>query len=217
MDAGVKIGRQDFSPIYLGILASYYPLVRAAGRGNNMVQYLLRDVAEGWKNQNASRAQQGVAKAERSDPSSSTFLSHSTKDTDLLPVVVHILENHGARVYIDKKDPTLPPYTNRSTAEILRDRIKQSPKFVLLASENSKDSRWVPWELGLGDGYKRPSNVAIFSAVESPARAAWTSAEYLGVYDQIVFGPHVEYTEKIWMVWNREKNTGTELADWLGR
>jgi hypothetical protein len=182
-----------------------------------MVQYLLRAVAEDWKKQNSSRAQQVVAKAESSEPSNSTFLSHSTKDTDLLPVVVHILENHGARVYIDKKDPNLPPYTNISTAEILRDRIKQSRKFILLASENSKDSRWVPWELGLADGYKRPSNVAVFPAVETTIRTSWTTTEYLGIYDQIVYGPHVDYAEKIWMVWNREENTATELAAWLRR
>jgi hypothetical protein len=182
-----------------------------------MVEFLSRDLALSWNTENTQRAATVVAKAQRADPTSATFLSHSSKDLELLPVVVHILESHGARVYIDKKDPELPPYTNRSTAQILRDRIRKADKFVLLASENSKDSRWVPWELGLGDGYRKPPNVAIFPAVEDSKRTLWTSAEYLGVYDQIVYGMHKEYSNSIWMVWNKEENTATELGSWLRR
>ncbi len=36
------------------------------------------------------------------------FLSHSSKDAELLPGAITILENHGGYVYIDKKDPRLP-------------------------------------------------------------------------------------------------------------
>ena len=154
-------------------------------------------------------------RAETRSPVAATFLSHSTKDGDIVPYAVNLLEAHGAAVYIDKKDAALPPYTSRETARILRDRIGQSSKFVLLASENSKGSRWVPWELGLADGHKSPRNVAIFPAVDQAYDYAWTEQEYLGIYDRIVFGDHSSHTDKIWMVLNQEKNTATELGQWL--
>lgn len=95
-----------------------------------------------------------VRKAEQRSPAGSTFLSHSTRDAELLPAVIRLLERHGAQVYVDKKDESLPPYTSRGTAQILRERIQQSRKFILFTTVNSKGSRWVPWELGVADGYR---------------------------------------------------------------
>lgn len=178
-------------------------------------EYLSRSMADLWKSENAVLAKSIVAKAESRSPVAATFLSHSSKDTDILPVAVRVLEIHGASVYLDKKDSTLPPYTNRETAKKLRERISQCKKFVLLASDNSKDSRWVPWELGLADGYKKHANVAIFPSAENQAEAKWTEREYLGVYDRIVYGDLEGYADKIWMVLNQEKNTATSLRRWL--
>ncbi|NCP18898.1 MAG: TIR domain-containing protein [Erythrobacter sp.] len=145
----------------------------------------------------------------------STFLSHSSADGELVVGAIRVLESHGAAVYVDKKDGSLPPYTDKSTAKILKNRISESQKFVLLASEQSKDSRWVPWELGLADGYKGLGNVAIFPAVESKGRDAWTNWEYLGLYDRIIWGDHDSYSGKIWMVIHGDSYTATELGKWL--
>ena len=54
-----------------------------------------------------------VRKAQDRSPAGATFLSHSTKDADLIPGVIALLERHGAVVYVDKKDETLPPFTSR--------------------------------------------------------------------------------------------------------
>jgi len=155
--------------------------------------------------------------AEERSPNGATFLSHSSRDSDILPGAIQLLENHGATVYVDKKDPALPPYTSKTTAETLKTRINQSKKFVLLASENSKESRWVPWELGLADGYKTMRQVAILPTVETRANTSWTKWEYLGIYDRIVWGGHQSYTGDIWMVLNHKANTATELREWLRR
>lgn len=72
-----------------------------------------------------------------------------------------VLEGHGAQVYVDEVDPEMAPYTNTETAAILKSRIRQSKKLVLLTSKNSKESRWVPWELGVADGYKDLGNIAV--------------------------------------------------------
>ncbi|NKM58453.1 TIR domain-containing protein [Rhizobium anhuiense] len=95
-------------------------------------------------------------------PNGATFLSHSSKDEDLVLGAILVLEGHGAQVYVDEVDPEMPPYTNTETAAILKSRIRQSKKFVLLTSKNSKESKWVPWELGVADGYKDLGNIALF-------------------------------------------------------
>jgi len=156
------------------------------------------------------------ASVERS-PNGSTFLSHSTKDTELLPAVIKVLESQGATVYTDKKDSALPDFTNRETAKILRERVKQCSKFVLFATDNSKDSRWMPWELGLSDGYKGANRVAVFPANENAKDTRWSEREYLGVYDRIVWGRIEGEGKDKWLVWNQEENTGCSLSDWLRR
>ena len=153
--------------------------------------------------------------ASRRDPRGATFLSHSSKDDELVDGAIKVLENHGGTVYIDKVDPTMPPYTNSEAASKLKERVNQCRKFVLLASENSKESRWVPWELGIADGYKSLSRIAIFPTVESNARANWTSWEYIGLYNQIVYGDLADYENKVWMVIDRKRNVATELRRWL--
>ena len=181
------------------------------------ITYIRRDFLRDWSIElGREERERLVAKTSRVRVSA-TFLSHSSQDSDILPAAIKVLENHGADVYIDKKDPELPPYTSKATASALRERISSSRKFVLLASTNSKDSRWVPWELGIADGYRKPRNVAIFPSVENTNNTSWTHQEYLGVYDRIVFGDHESYSRKIWMVLNPENNQATELGAWLAR
>lgn len=147
----------------------------------------------------------------------SVFLSHSTADEDILPGVIRLLEEHGASVYIDKKDETLPPYTNRETALALKQRIQQSKKFIVLTSVKSKESRWVPWELGMADGYLSPKNTAILPALDSATDHKWSEREYLGVYDRIVFGKLGSRERPVYMVRNQEKNSARELREWLSK
>lgn len=183
-----------------------------------MALYTTRDQFRGFASSlDAETATTMRNRAQERSPFGATFLSHSSKDEELVTGAMRILQNHGALVYLDKKDPTLPPYTNKDTAATLKSRINQAGKFVLLASTNSKESKWVPWELGLADGYKKISQIALFPAVDSVLETSWTSWEYLGLYDRIVYGKHVNYDRPIWMVLDENKNTGTELSEWLRR
>jgi hypothetical protein len=129
--------------------------------------------------------------------------------------VIKLLEDHGAAVYVDKKDPALPPTTSRATASSLRDRLRECRKFVLLTSPNSKDSRWMPWELGLADGYKTSRNVAILPTPETAGERQWAEQEYLGIYDRIVYGRFKGTNQDVYMVWNQEIDSGVELSTWL--
>ena len=132
-----------------------------------------------------------------------------------LPAVIQILENHGGSVYIDKGDPKLPKKVTVETAEILRDTINRCKKMVLLVTSNTKDSIWIPWELGLGDGEIKQRNVALFPVAEKANEGSWSEQEYLGLYRRIIWSRFEGKVENEWMVWNHQDNTATALGAWL--
>lgn len=82
------------------------------------------------------------------------FVSHSHKDADIIESAIQFLLSVGLLVYVDWLDPTMPQTTSGETAVKVKNRIVECEKFVVLLSENSKDSKWVPWELGFADGKK---------------------------------------------------------------
>lgn len=144
-----------------------------------------------------------------------TFLSHSSKDNELLSGVVAILENHGASVYIDNADESLPKNPSVKTAEILRSNLRSTKKFVLFVTTNSKDSIWIPWELGVADGEKRPANVALFPSAKEQLEQSWSEQEYLGLYRRIIWANLKGEENPLWLVYDHHDNTATKLSDWL--
>jgi hypothetical protein len=145
------------------------------------------------------------------------FLAHSSDDKKSLPAVIKFLEGYGVKVYIDKRDPRLPKRTSKETAEMLKDQIKRSRKFIVLVSENSKDSKWVPWELGISDNEKTVQNIALLPLDLIQAKPEWPEQEYLGLYHRITNGALDGYAKPIWMVYNQDDNTAAELGQWLKR
>src|SRR5689334_9571898 len=90
------------------------------------------------------------------------FLSHSHKDKDLIQPAVAFLRSQGVKIYVDWMDEGMPDTVSGETAKQLKERIKQQKKFLVLVTENSKDSRWVPWELGIADSAKGMDHIAAF-------------------------------------------------------
>lgn len=146
-----------------------------------------------------------------------TFVSYSSKDSDKLPYVLKILKDHGSSPYVDKGDDRLPTPPSVETAEILKDTIKKSKRMVVFVTTNSKDSNWIPWELGLGDGGKSNYEIALFPSAESWFETTWLEQEYLGLYQRIVFGKLKGYDKEVWMVYSFQANTAIELSKWLNQ
>ena len=73
----------------------------------------------------------------------------------------------------------------------------------------------MPWELGIADGAKTPSKIALFPASDSSFDQAWASWEYLGLYDRIVWGKLEGFQKEVWMVIDEKRNAGVELSKWL--
>jgi hypothetical protein len=159
--------------------------------------------------------QRELLKAAASVEEKNTFLSHSSKDNELVPTVVLILENHGGKVYVDLGDDRLPQDPSVETAQVLRNAVRETKRFVLLVSPNSKGSAWIPWELGLADGQKGVPSVALFPVIEYASETKWAEQEYLGLYRRIVWGKLEGYDEEVWMVYDHHKNSATALSKWL--
>lgn len=181
-----------------------------------MPVFVTRDELRSFAAQKSLTEQASIRKTASERPlQGSTFLSHSSKDEDLVVGATIVLENHGAKVYVDKIDPEMPPYTSDKTASLLKERIRQTRRFVLLTSKNSKESRWVPWELGIADGYKSLSEIALFPSSDDSNDTTWANWEYLGLYRRVVWGDLEGHPKSLWMVWNHKANTATPLRDWL--
>ena len=143
------------------------------------------------------------------------FLSHASQDHDLVSGAILIIENHGGSVYVDDRDPSVAGSDVVSIAKHLRRIIKDTQKFVMLATPRSKDSKWIPWELGLSDGVHAPADVALFPSAETALDFEWAEREYLGLYRRILYGDHEGYEQKIWMVIDHRTREAVALSRWL--
>lgn len=132
------------------------------------------------------------------------FLSHSSKDKELIAGLKMILNDLGYKVYVDWNDNSLDPNNvTPETAKILRERMSQCKSLIYAFSENASNSKWMPWELGYFDALKN-SRVAVLP-ISKTAKHAYKGSEYIGVY-YVVQIDQISGTNKdaIW-VYNDDK------------
>jgi hypothetical protein len=113
------------------------------------------------------------------------FLSHAYKDADAVLGVKKFIEAEGLTVYVDWiEDAALDrARVTRSSARVLRERMRVCSSLVYVHSANSGESTWMPWELGYFDGFK-PGFVWIVPLVEL-SDAEYKGQEYLGLYPPV--------------------------------
>lgn len=117
------------------------------------------------------------------------FLSHSYQDKEIIPALKIELEDMGYSVYVDWiSDGCISrnKMIDKETASMLQKRMKQSKCLLYATSSNSKNSRWMPWELGYFDGIKN-KKVAILpiSKNDNNFDDNFKGEEYLGLYKYI--------------------------------
>ena len=149
------------------------------------------------KNEARSAARSTVSKSFRSDAkailesesrsassyeSFDVFLSHSSKDAELVLGVKTLLEGYSLKVYVDWHDDPQASRDNvtKETADLLRIRMKQSKSLIFIATDNATESKWMPWELGFFDANSGGA-VAIMPLLDSPNQS-FRGQEYLGLY-----------------------------------
>jgi len=119
----------------------------------------------------------------RTSYTKNVFLSYRHSDRAWVSGVVRFLKNMGVSVYVDYLDQTLDERTNEQVAGILRERIRGCAKFISLATPNSSNSKWMPWELGLGDRIINYQNVAVLPLTTTINH--WPDQEYGKIYGHI--------------------------------
>ena len=100
-------------------------------------------------------------KSESSYLKTKIFLSQKHDEKEFLESAISLLKTYGVDVYFDWLDDGMPKTTSGQTAAIIKEKIKENHKFILLATEGAINSKWCNWELGLGDAAKYIDNIAL--------------------------------------------------------
>lgn len=141
------------------------------------------------------------------------FLSHSSKDSELILGVKVTLEDMGYSVYVDwVDDPQLNrTNVNESTADLLRERMDASKSLFYVTTENTDSSKWMPWECGYFDGIKE--KVTILPIKKYSYDNEYKGQEYLGLYPYCLKQNNTLGQSKLWVYKNKEYYLVYE--DWL--
>lgn len=141
------------------------------------------------------------------------FLSHSSKDAELIFGVKVTLEDLGYSVYVDwVDDPQLDrSQVNETTAELLRERMDASKSLFYVTTENAESSKWMPWECGYFDGVK--DKVAILPVKQYSYDNEYKGQEYLGLYPYCLKANDTNQKSRLWIYKN--KNNYLVYEAWL--
>jgi hypothetical protein len=141
------------------------------------------------------------------------FLSHSYLDKELIEGISDHLESVGYSVYVDWKEDSQLSRENvtREAAVVVRKRITQSSSLFFATTDRSKESRWMPWELGYMDGKKGKSAILPI-ALDSDSSDQFKGQEYLGIYPYIATGT-LDGQEKLWV--HEDAKTYVLFDKWL--
>lgn len=112
------------------------------------------------------------------------FISHNSKDEDKIIDFFKLLNEKHYVAYIDwvnDKFDLKREWCNASTAEVIKERIRQSRVFVLYLTEQTLKSQWCPWELGYADALGK--KICIFQRFKSDTKIP----EFYSAYPKLVF------------------------------
>ncbi len=137
----------------------------------------------------------------------SVFLSYSHYDKKWAYAASLMLELIDGDLYIDLRDYDLPNDPSVATANILREKIANAEKFMVVVTDRTRDSVWVPWELGVADGIKGFENIAILPL--SIIRG-FEVQEYLATYNRVENSHNDLLT-----VYDEKRNTAQLFPLWV--
>ena len=97
------------------------------------------------------------------------FISHSSRNKEIIHSIVKTLNNEGLVCYVDwiaDRQQLQRQLTSKETAEVIVHRIKQSKFFLYIQSKECIASKWSPWELGYAYAINKPICVYPIEQVE---------------------------------------------------
>ena len=146
-------------------------------------------------------------------PKTRIFLSHSHIDAqgfsrEDLRALIAMLVTLSCNVYIDWLDPDMPSETSEVTANRIKEKIDACDRFLLVATNNAVNSRWVPWELGYADNAKGVNNIVVLPVADPYGQ--WEGAEYLRLYPRA----SISSTKRL-AVFPPSSQNGRLIEDWM--
>lgn len=144
------------------------------------------------------------------------FLSHSYLDREEVLNLVQLFNNCGYSVYVDWiYDYQLDRNSvSVKTAELLRKRMNESKGLAYLATGNSTNSKWCPWEMGYFDGKSENSRCCILPILNYSSYS-YQGQEYLGLYPYLQYEKYAD--RDTYDFWVHEQNSSKyiPLRSWL--
>lgn len=83
------------------------------------------------------------------------FVSYQHSDQDTALELAKDLDRRGRRVFIDVHDDTLVP-GQKDLDDALVTAILKSDTMIVVVSDETQKSWWVPWEIGVSTPFHRP-------------------------------------------------------------
>lgn len=155
-----------------------------------------------------------AAKSFKSVKSFDVFLSHRYYDADQILALKSLIEDFGFSVFVDWIEiPGLDRgKVTKEAADYLRTAMDKSASLLYAVSDNSSDSKWMPWELGYSDALH--GRVAVIPITDQEtATESYRGQEYLGLYPYLTLETDTSGQEKFWI--NETASTYTTLEAWL--
>lgn len=142
------------------------------------------------------------------------FLSHSFLDKDEVLGLYRELTEMGFSVYVDWIVDSELDRTNvtKATAELIRNRMKNSRSLLLAISTNAKMSKWMPWELGFVDGNTGRCAIVPVSK-DNLTLSTFDRAEYLKLYPYVDRETDKSEKMKLWV--NESVDTYVLFDAWI--
>lgn len=153
------------------------------------------------------------ADAQTSQGSYDIFLSHAFRDREVILGTKRYIQDMGYSVYVDWIDDRSLDRgaVTTYTATVLKTRMKNCKCLLFATSENSEESKWMPWELGFKDGQN--GLVAILPIVRNE-NAPYRGQEYLGIYPYIdICEGRLDGRVRLWV--NDASDSYVDLDSWL--
>ncbi len=145
------------------------------------------------------------------------FLSHRSKDADVILGTLEKLSNLGYKVYVDWiDDPQLDrSKVTKETAKTLKERMDQCKSLLYATTINSTGSIWMPWELGYMDGRKNRAAILPIFDSEKDSSNSYKGQEYLGIYPYCIQTRYILNPNKegLWIF--EDENTYVIFKSWL--
>jgi hypothetical protein len=152
------------------------------------------------------------ARSYGTQPTYHVFLSYRHADRHYIPKIADFLRSLNSGIYVDYLDEELNQAPSSQTAPILRSRINQSKKLIQLITPNSGQSKWMPWELGLGDGLIGYPHTVVLPTVNGVQRIQ--DQDYQKMYGYIDNGLSRDNTIRDWFI-SYPDGKGVWFKDWL--